>query len=154
MTDQRGISAADVVAARPDMRVDLSSVEPSPGGDGAATPPVDRDHGQARGSRGPAVPDLSPPGEGLTTERRERVGPEAGANGKALLCDYWMPDKSKCPEIATVRAEDQFGAPLRFCLSHWAMSDHLLAQYGPGVRIRRERVDTADSADVLGRALG
>lgn len=33
-------------------------------------------------------------------------------------CDWWLPDRSKCPERATVVLVDADGAPLGFCDAH------------------------------------
>lgn len=48
------------------------------------------------------------------------------------LCDYWLLSRGQCPREATVRAVDEYGAPLSFCQQHWALKyrPHLTAQYG------------------------
>ena len=47
-------------------------------------------------------------------------------------CDYWLPERAKCDEVATIEAADRHGAPLRFCPRHWGreFAADLDAQYG------------------------
>lgn len=44
-------------------------------------------------------------------------------------CDFWLENRSKCPEVATHRVEDEYGAPLGFCRAHYGLAStqyHLL----------------------------
>ena len=34
------------------------------------------------------------------------------------LCDYWLPNRAKCPKAGVIETTDRDGAPLRFCQAH------------------------------------
>lgn len=64
-------------------------------------------------------------------------------NPEAWMCDYWLPNRSKCSAIASITTTNEYGAPLRFCTKHWRDNKAgIQAQYGQSVRASELR--TAD----------